>query len=191
MELVHKYQEKSVPVVGSAEVRTDELDFVQVSKKIKPAKGSYLRFSRDVIRKNYEDERKKRNGPFSPGTQFASLMNSLIDLFKDPSVSDVEVVFISFKLDGMGERVVEDNQHVAQIRAVGITGISDEMEDTLKEQYEMSPLISLLVLWTRPSTEKLGILKFYPVTPDNPDPTPNYEDWEKRAISAYMVRHSL
>jgi len=191
MELIHKYQEKSVPVVGSADVRTDELDFVQLSKKIKPAKGSYLRFAKDVILKNYEDERRKRNGPFPPGTHFSSLMNSLTDLFRDPSVSDVEVVFISLKLDDMGEKIVEDNQHVAQIRAVGITGISDEMQESLRQQYEMSSLISLLVLWTRRSTQKLGILKFCPVTPDNPDPTPDYEDWEKRAVSAYMERHSL
>jgi len=191
MELIHKYQEKSVPVVGSADVRTDELDFVQVSKKIKPAKGSYLRFSRDVILKTYEDERRKHNGPFPPGTQFSGLMNSLGDLFRDLSVSDVEVIFISLKLDDKGEKIVEDNQHVAQIRAVGIAGISDEIQESLRQQYEMSPLISLLVLWTRRSTQKLGILKFYPVTPDNPDPTPDYEDWEKRAVSAYMERHSL
>jgi hypothetical protein len=191
MELIHKYQEKSVPVVGPADVRTDDLDFVQVSKKIKPAKGSYLRFSRDVILKNYEDERRKRNGPFPSGTHFSSLMNSLAELFRDLSVSDVEVVFISLKLDDMGEKIVEDHQHVAQIRAVGTTGISDEMQEPLRQQYEMSPLISLLVLWTRRSTQKLGILKFIPSTLDNPDPAPDYEDWEKRAVSAYMERHNL
>jgi hypothetical protein len=144
-----------------------------------------------VILKNYEDEKRKRNGPFPPGTQFAGLMNSLTDLFRDLSVSDVEVVFISLKLDVMGETIVEDNQNVAQIRAVGIIGISDEMRESLRQQYEIAPLISLLVLWTRRSTQKLGILKFYPVTPGNPDPTPDYEEWEKRAVSAYMERHSL
>ena len=92
----------------------------------------------------------------------------------------------------MGETIVEDNQNVAQIRAVGITGISDEMRESLRQQYEMSSLISLLVVWTPPiHTQKLGILKFCPVTPDNPDPTPDYEEWEKRAVSAYMERHSL
>lgn len=191
MELIHKYHEKSVPVSGSADVRVDDLDFVQVSKKIKPAKGSYLRFSKEVILKNYEDERRKRYEPSPPGTQFSSLMNSLADLFRDHNVSDVEVIFISLKLDDMGEKVVEDNQHIAQIRAVGINGMSDETQDALREQYEMFPLISLMVLWTRRSTQKLGILKFYPITPDNPYPAPDYEDWEKRAIGAYMGRHNL
>ncbi len=191
MELIHKYQEKSVPVSGSTDVRVDDLDFVQVSKKIKPAKGSYLRFSKEVILKNYEDERRKRYEPSPPGTQFSSLMNSLADLFRDHNVSDVEVIFISLKLDDMGEKVVEDNQHIAQIRAVGINGMSDETQDALREQYEMFPLISLMVLWTRRSTQKLGILKFYPITPDNPYPAPDYEDWEKRAIGAYMGRHNL
>jgi hypothetical protein len=180
-----------VPVSGSADVHVDDLDFVQVSKKIKPAKGSYLRFSKEVILKNYEDERRKRYEPSPPGTQFSSLMNSLADLFRDHNVSDVEVIFISLKLDDMGEKVVEDNQHIAQIRAVGINGMSDETHDALREQYEMFPLISLMVLWTRRSTQKLGILKFYPITPDNPYPAPDYEDWEKRAIGAYMGRHNL
>jgi hypothetical protein len=144
-----------------------------------------------VILKNYEDERRKCNGPFPPGTEFSGLMTSLNDLFSDTSVSDVEVVFISFKLDDLGEKVVEDNQYVAQIRAVGISGISDEAQDALREQYEMAPLMSLLVLWTRPSTEKLSIVKFYRVNPDDPNPTPHYEDWEKRAVRAYMERHNL
>ena len=180
-ELIDKYQNKSVPVSGSADMHVDELDFVQVSKKIKPAKGSYLRFSRDVILKNYEDERRTRYEPSPAGTQFSSLMNSLNDIFKYPSVSDVEVIFISLKLDDLGEKVVEDNQHVAQIRAVGINGISEEIQESLRQQYETSPLISLLVLWTRRSAQKLGILKFCPVTPDNPDPTPDYEDLGKES----------
>jgi hypothetical protein len=191
-ELIDKYQNKSVPVSTSTPVRTDELDFVQVSKKIKPAKGSYLRFSREVILKNYENENRKRYQPSPPGTQFSSLMNSLADLFRDPTVSDVEVVFIGFKLDHMGEKIVEDNQNIAQIRAIGITGISDETQEALREQYEMAPLISLLALWTRQSTQKLGILKFYSVTPDNPHPkSPHYDAWEKKAIRAYIDRHNL
>jgi hypothetical protein len=138
-------------------VHVDELDFVQVSKKIKPAKGSYLRFSRDVILKNYEDERRKRYEPSPAGTQFSSLMNSLNDIFKDPSVSDVAVIFISLKLDDLGEKVVEDNQHVAQIRVVGVNGISEEIQESLRQQYETSPLISLLVLWTVVATRKCRI----------------------------------
>jgi hypothetical protein len=56
----------------------------------------------------------------------------------------------------------------------------------------MSPLISLLVLWTRPSAQKLGILKFYPLTPDNlPPKTAEYEESEKKAIGAYIERHNL
>jgi hypothetical protein len=190
--LIDKYRNKSKPVPGDRNVSIGELDFVEISKKVSPAKGSYLRFSRDVILKNHEEEMKKRNEVFPPGTQFQRLVESLTDLFNEPYISSVEVIFISFKLDGNGEKVIEDNQHVAQIRAVAITGISSETRETLKEQYEVAPLISLLVLWTRPSSEKLGILKFCPVTPDNSSPEAReYEDWERKAIDAYIHRNNL
>jgi hypothetical protein len=38
------------------------------------------------------------------GTQYLGLIDSLIDLLKNKDVSDVEVVFISYKLDSKGER---------------------------------------------------------------------------------------
>lgn len=102
------------------------------------------------------------------------------------------MIFISFKLDEKGERFVEDNQHVAEIRAVEITGISDETREVLRERCEMAPLISLLVLWTRPSSEKLGIMHFRPVAPGSSLPVEGeFEDWEKKAISAYVHRHDL
>ncbi|MGA2167476.1 MAG: hypothetical protein ABSG62_04650, partial [Terracidiphilus sp.] len=168
------------------------MDYVTISRKVWTKKGKYLRFSKEVILKNQEEEMKKRNEVFPAGTQFSSLVDSLTDLFKDPGTSGVEVIFISFKLDEKGEKVVEDNQHVAQIRAVGVTGISHETQEVLREQYDMAPLISLMVLWIRPSAEKLGILKFQPIALGNPPPkTAEYEDWEKKAIGSYIHRNNL
>ena len=53
-------KEVSACVTSSTDVRVDDLDFVQeISKKIKPAKGNYLRFSKEVILKNYEGRKEK------------------------------------------------------------------------------------------------------------------------------------
>jgi hypothetical protein len=126
------------------------------------------------------------------GTQFLGVVDSLIDLFKEPSISGVEVIFISYKLDEKGEKVVADNQQVAEIRAVGITGIGPQTQETLREQYDKSPMLSLMVLWRRPSAEKLGILKFQPIIPGQPFPRKaEYEQWEQAAIAAYIHRNNL
>jgi hypothetical protein len=57
----------------------------------------------------------------------------------------------------------------------------------------MAPLISLMILSRRSSApEKLGILKFHPIIPGKPFPTAGvYEDWEGKAISAYIHRNNL
>lgn len=58
-ELVDKFTTKSKPVPDGEDVSIDELNFVTIQKKVRPLKGSYLRFSREVILKNLENEIKK------------------------------------------------------------------------------------------------------------------------------------
>jgi hypothetical protein len=124
------------------------------------------------------------------GTQYLGLIDSLIDLFENPEVSDVVVVFISFKLDDEGERIVRDGQNVAQIRPIGIYSIDDDVKAELKKQHDVAPLLSLLVLWRRRNATqtdpegKLGILQFRPVGLAEND----YEPWEREAISYYLHR---
>src|ERR1035438_6283432 len=120
------------------------------------------------------------------GTQFLGLIDSLIDIFKEPGVSNVEVHFTALKLDEKGERIVEDGQNVAQTRLIGIRAINDEVKEELRKAYEVEPLISLMVLWMRsaPEGRKMGMLKFQPVQPGKPVPKDaDYETWEKLAIS--------
>jgi hypothetical protein len=191
-EMTEKYRSKAEAVPNAPGIAIDEFDFAEVSKTIKPVKGSYFRIAKDVILQNQQEEIKKRAKQYPPGSLFGGLVESLTEIVKDPSISNLEVVFISLKLDDKGEKVVEDGQHVAQIRAIGIEGIDSESQAVLSEQFDMSPLISTLVLWTRKSTEKLGILKFHPVTADNPAPEAGeYQDWEKKAIGAYLHRNNL
>jgi hypothetical protein len=189
-ELVDKFTAQSTPVADGAIRDMSELGFLEITKQIKPAKGSYLRFAKDVILKDYADQLRSRM--VAPDTLFPKLIDSLREVFAKPDVDRVEVFFIGYKQDENGERVVEDNQHVAQIQPVRISGLSDETEETLKQQFELAmPALSLLVLWSRPRVKKLGILKFWRANSEDPIPETNYEEWEQTAICDYMDRNEI
>lgn len=188
-ELVDRFTTQSTPLAESGIRDLSELGFFQITKRIKPAKGSYLRFAKDVILKNYEDELRKRL--FPPENLFAKLLESLREVFAKPDVERLEVDFINYKVDEKGEKVVKDDHHVAEIRPVGISGLDEEVERVLREQFDRGPNLSLLVLWSRPQVEKLGILKFCRANPDLPIPETDYETWEQLAIRAYMDRHHI
>jgi hypothetical protein len=188
-ELVDKFTLQSSPLAEGGIREMSELGFFQITKKIKPARGSYLRFAKDVILKNYEEELKKRT--FPPERLFSKLLDSLREVFAKPDVERVEVDFISYKMDEKGENVVADGHHVAEIRPVGISGLDDEVEKVMREQFEMGSVLSLLILWSRPRVEKLGILKFCRANPDHPVPEIDYETWEQTAIRTYMDRHHI
>jgi hypothetical protein len=188
-ELVDKFTTQSTPVADGTIRDLSELGFLQIIKQIKPAKGSYLRFAKDVILRDYADQLRNRMLP--PETLFPKLIDSLRDVFAKPDVERVEVFFINYKLDEKGERVVENNQHVAQIRPVGISGLSDETEEVLKQQFGSAPVLSLLVLWSRPRVEKLGILKFWRANPEHPIPETDHEEWEQTAIRDYLDRNQI
>jgi hypothetical protein len=130
--------------------------------------------------------------PQPAGTQFLGLVDSLIDLFKEPGVENVEVIFVNYTLDEKGERVVEDNQHVVEFHAMHIRGIGPEVQAELKKSYAKDLLVSLLVLWQPPAKPgKLGTLKFHPVVPGKPIEAGRFEMWEQEVIAGYMQRHNL
>lgn len=188
-KLVDKFTNQSTPLAEGGIRDLSELGFFQITKRIKPAKGSYFRFAKEMILKNYEDELRKRL--FPPENLFAKLLDSLREVFAKPDVERVEVDFITYKVNEKGEKVVEDDHHIAEIRPVGISGLDDEVEEVLREQFDMGPNLSLLILWSRPSVEKLGILKFCRANPDHPIPEADYEAWEQLAIRAYMDRNHI
>jgi hypothetical protein len=136
---------------------------------------------------SFEDEGKVQPA----GTQYLGLIDSLIDLFKDRSASDVEVVFIQYKLVN-GEKVVEDGQHVVEIRPIGIRAIVPEVREELRKQYDSAPLVSLMVLWMRRNVGKegkMGVLAFHPVAPgERARQEHEYKPWESKAISWYLQR---
>ncbi len=123
------------------------------------------------------------------GTQFLALVDSLIDMFQKPGISHVEVIFVHYKLDGKGEKILENGKHVASINALAITGISPEIREEIRKNSEDPSLMSQMILYrdaAKPGGP--GILKFRPVGPGHLSPA-KYEAWEIEALRNYAQRN--
>ena len=187
----------AIPTQAHGEHDVDKLDFLTVSKKVSPKKGSYLRFAKETILKIHEGEGRKAHEDESrqvsihePGTAFAALSEQLARLSEDPKSSNLEVYLLSNKLDQDGKEVLNDGMWAAEIRPVGIYRFDENTRAFLKQEYDRSPVLSILVLWTRFGAGKLGILKMKPVR-ENDTPVDDYKEWEGKAIAAYLHRHNL
>jgi hypothetical protein len=77
------------------------------------------------------------------------------------------------------------------MRSVAIHVFGDEARERLKQEFERSPILSLLVLWNRYGAEKLGILRLQPVQGQDSPITDEYQEWQRQAIAAYLRRHNL
>ena len=128
----------------------------------------------------------------APGTAFPALLEELSRLSEDPKCNDLEVTFLSNKLDESGQKTVIGGMYVADIRAIGIHVFDDETRAVLKREYDRFPVLSILVLWTRYGAGKLGILQLRPMQGEDDIPVVGeYEEWEGKAIAAYLHRHDL
>jgi hypothetical protein len=190
MDLMDKYRQ-AAPAAQDMAVRTEDLAFAQMSRQIKPVKGDYFRIAKDVILKSQREELKKNVKVHPPGTQFAGLMEELSHLFEDSKCTNIEVILLSNKLNDQSEKVVNGGLYVAEIRPIGIHVLDEDTRQFLKQEYERLPLLSMLVLWTRYGAGKLGIMKFQPVSENEPPEHVDYAEWESKAIAAYLDRHKL
>ena len=190
-DLIDKRQ-KAVPSAHQTVVNTDGLAFVEMSRQIKPKKGDYFRIGKDTVLKSHQEELKRNVKIYPPGTQFAQLLERLASLLQDEKCANIEVTFLSNKLDDHGNKVVDENKYVAEIRPIAVYGLNERTRRSLRLEYERFPLLSLLVLWTRYGAGKLGIMKFQPLAENEPVPNDvSYEEWEAKAIGAYLDRHGL
>ena len=177
----------------------DMLDFVTISKKVSTKKGSYLRFAKETILKINEEEKQKaleeeaaQKGSIHPaGTAFTALREEITRLSQDPKCRNLEVYFLSNKIDEKGENVVHDGMWTAEIRPIGLHVVDDETWLFLRQEYDKAPVLSILLLWTRYGAGKLGILRMKPAPKDGRPLDEEFEDWERKAISAYLHRHHL
>lgn len=190
-ELVKRYRQ-ATPAVGGATVHTYDLAFAEMSRQIKPVKGDYFRISKDVLLENQEEELKKNVRVHAPGTLFAGIMEELERLFADDKCHNVEVVVLSNRLDDQGRKVVNEGMHAAELRAIGIHLLDGETRQTLEREFERLPVLGLLVLWTRYGAGKIGIMKFQPMSENDPaSDHAVYAEWESKAIAAYLDRYNL
>jgi hypothetical protein len=190
-ELMKKYQQATA-VQGATALHTDDLAFAQLSKQIKPLKGDYFRIAKDVALKANEEELKKNVKIHAPGTAFSALLEELTRLSEDPKCTNLEVTLLSNKLGEDGQKAVRDGNQDVEIRSVGIHSFDDETSAFLKQEFERSPVVSLLVLWTRYGAGKLGTLRLLPFRGEDDTPvTGEYQEWEGKAITAYLHRHNL
>lgn len=189
-ELIQKYQ--NAPAASSAAVHTDELAFAQLSRQIKPLKGDYFRIAKDVALKAHEEELKENMKVHAPGTAFPALLEELSRLSEDPKCKNLEVTFLTKKLDEAGQNIVNEGMHVAEIRAVGIQVFDEDTCALLKQEYDKVPVLSMLVLWTRYGAGKIGILQLRPMQGEDDIPVAgDYEEWEGKSIAVYLERHNL
>ena len=188
--LIEKYRQ-ATPTPGDALVASDEIAFAEISRQIKPVKGDYFRVAKEIIL-NREQEPEEKIQVRPPGTAFASLVESLSQLFDDPKCSNVEVFLLSNKLDEQGQKIWHGQMHVAEIHQFAIHVFGEESRDALKREYDKAPVLGVLTLWTRYGTGKLGIQKLKPVSNAGSAKDPgDYEEWEAKAIVAYLDRHNL
>jgi len=130
-------------------------------------------------------------GKINPaGTMYLGLIDMLIDLFKGSGVSNVEVNFISYRMDDKGQILLEDGQDVVEIRPFAIGGLSTKIREELKKEYDSTGhLISLIVFWSDRALPPpgLGLLKLG--TPrGNGSKVSDLTPIEKQALGDYLNR---
>jgi hypothetical protein len=141
--------------------------------------------------KAYEEDQKHNVKVHAPCTAFSTLLEELARLSEDSKCNNLEVTFLSNKMGEDGQKIVHDGKFIAEIRSFGIHVFGDDTRALLKEEFERFPVLSLLVLWTRYGAGKIEILRLQPVRGDNETMVPEYQEWEGKAIAAYLHRHDL
>jgi hypothetical protein len=126
------------------------------------------------------------------GTMFLGLIDSLIDVVKDPAISRIEVIMSSYELDGDGKKKLVSGKHSIAQRAFVIRGMNKEVQDKLREQFDASPIISLMILWMErfQNENKMGVLTFDPATKQKTHRVSDYDDVEKSVIANYLQRQA-
>jgi hypothetical protein len=124
------------------------------------------------------------------GTAFLGLIDALIDLTKDPNVSNIEVVMGSYEIDEQGKDKLIDGQLSVALRGVVVRGMNKAVQEELRKEIEAGPLSYLMILWTERSARgPLGIMTFDPVTKQQREPgVAGLDKVQKSAIADYLQR---
>ena len=191
VELMRKYQE-AAPASDAGTIATDDLAFAHVTRRIKPLKGDYFRIAKDVALKANEEENKASATILPQGTASVTLAEKLARLTADVKSSNIELFLLRRKFDENDQPVVRDGVGTAGVEAFQIHHFDDQTRTQLEQHVEARGVLSVLVLWTRYGTGKLGIERLTPA-PDGTDhpAEPEFEEWEGTVIAEYLHRHDL
>jgi hypothetical protein len=127
-----------------------------------------------------------------PGTMFLGLIEELMDLLKKPEVSRIEVVMASYEHNQNGENKLLDGKHSVALRGFVIRGMNKEVQEKLREQFEAEPITHLVIFWIErfQNENKVGILRFDPVTKKKAIHNSPLDEVEKNALSDYVQRQT-
>ena len=141
-------------------------------------------------RKALDVEAKEEGSFHEAGTAFETLCEKLSRLSEDPKCSRIVVFLLVNKLDQAGKKVVVDGMAKAEARPIEIHVFDEETRAFVKRVFDSAPVLSILVLWTRYGAGKLGILRLKPL-PEDRSTKVEYEEWEGKAIAAYLRLYNL
>jgi hypothetical protein len=74
------------------------------------------------------------------GTAFLELIDMLIDLTKDPAVSNIEVVMGSYEVDEQGKDKLIDGQLSVEMRPMIVRGMNKAVQEELRKEMYARPL---------------------------------------------------
>jgi hypothetical protein len=126
------------------------------------------------------------------GSATLGLIETLIDLVKNPDVSRIEVAMARYRLDAQGMKIMmEDGKHSIAIRSLEVKDMDTDTQEKLRRELEAVPISCLMVLWMQGTGKdsKLGAATFDPETQSRKARASTLDEVDRFAISDYIQRH--
>jgi len=149
----------------------------------------FLRVSRFVNRAKTYNAAMSQVNP--AGATTLGLVETLIDLVKNPDASRIEVAMASYNLDAQGLKIREGGKHSIALRSFEVKDMNTDTQEQLRQQIEARPTSCLMVLWMQgfAKESKLGAATFDPITNNRKARAATLDEVERFAISDYIQRH--
>lgn len=128
----------------------------------------------------------------SQGAATLGLVETLIDLVKNPEASRIEVAMARYRLDEQGLKIMmEDGKHSIAIRSLEVKDMGTDTQEKLRRELEAVPISCLMVLWMQgfAKESKLGAATFDPITKKRKARVATLDEIERFSISDYIQRH--
>jgi hypothetical protein len=126
------------------------------------------------------------------GSATLGLVETLVDLVKNPDASRIEVAMARYRLDAQGMKIMmEDGKHSIAIRSLEVKDMDADTQEKLRRELEAVPISCLMVLWMQGTGKdsKLGAATFDPETKSRKARASTLDEVDRFAISDYIQRH--